>query len=244
MLNIHTRICAFSAVCKQMVPTNTLLVQESQKSGDLSFSWLLQLFVGLRTLAVVGCADLTTAGDEGAPHWMERNGDLAVFGCNGSSTTWQLKCDGDQWLGDRGSCLDISAAGTIPPFSQIALSLLMMMITMMMITQRSNQDVLYKFKPPFLGTRRVVDDAKCIVVTRVCVSLCLCVCLSVRGRMPTLLHGPGCNLGSGRRCLLVVHCWADLQSAHGVRCCGNITRTRNVSEYMLVLAICIVSFLV
>jgi len=33
---------------------------------------------------------------------------------------------------------------------------------------------------------------------RLCV--CLCVCLqgvgvSVRGRMPTLLHGPGCNLG-------------------------------------------------
>jgi len=24
------------------------------------------------------------------------------------------------------------------------------------------------------------------------------VCLSVRGRMPTLLHGPRCNLGSGR----------------------------------------------
>ena len=23
----------------------------------------------------------------------------------------------------------------------------------------------------------------------------LCVCVSVRGRMPTLLHGPGCNLG-------------------------------------------------
>ena len=38
----------------------------------------------------------------------------------------------------------------------------------------------------------VVDDAKCIVVTRVCVS----VCLSVRGRTPTLLHGPGCNLGA------------------------------------------------
>jgi len=29
-------------------------------------------------------------------------------------------------------------------------------------------------------------------------SVCVCVCLSVRGRMPTLLHGPGCNLGSGR----------------------------------------------
>ena len=36
-----------------------------------------------------------------------------------------------------------------------------------------------------------LDDAKCIVVTRVCVS----VCLYVRGRMSTLLHGPGCNLG-------------------------------------------------
>jgi len=34
----------------------------------------------------------------------------------------------------------------------------------------------------------VVDDAKCIVVTRVCVSF--------RGRTPTLLHGPGCNLGT------------------------------------------------
>jgi len=39
---------------------------------------------------------------------------------------------------------------------------------------------------------RVVYDAKCIVVTRVCVS----VCVSVRGRTPTLLHGLGCNLGA------------------------------------------------
>jgi len=36
---------------------------------------------------------------------------------------------------------------------------------------------------------------------------------------------------------LVVHYWADLQSVHGLRCYGNITRTRNVSEYMLVLAL-------
>jgi len=26
-------------------------------------------------------------------------------------------------------------------------------------------------------------------------SVCLCVCLSVRGRMPTQLHEVGCNLG-------------------------------------------------
>jgi len=51
------------------------------------------------------------------------------------------------------------------------------------------------------------------------------VCVSVRGRIPTLLHGPGCNLGSGRGCPLVVHHWADLQSVHGLRCHGNITRT-------------------
>ena len=58
--------------------------------------------------------------------------------------------------------------------------------------------------------------------------------------MPTLLHGPGCNSGSGRGCPLVVHCWADLQSVQGLRCYGNITRTRNVSEYVLVLALCLV----
>ena len=39
---------------------------------------------------------------------------------------------------------------------------------------------------------------------------------------------------------LVVHYWADLQSVHGLRCYGNITRTQNVSEYMLVLALCLV----
>jgi len=30
---------------------------------------------------------------------------------------------------------------------------------------------------------------------RLCVCLYVCVCVTVRGRMPTLLHGPGCNLG-------------------------------------------------
>jgi len=39
-----------------------------------------------------------------------------------------------------------------------------------------------------------------------------------------------------------VHYCADLQSVHGLRFYGNITRTRNVSEYMLVLALCLVLF--
>jgi len=69
--------------------------------------------------AVVGCADLTLSGDYGAPHWMQRTGDVAVFGCNGSSSiTWQLTCDGDQWIGDRRVCPDISAAGI--PFTPLS----------------------------------------------------------------------------------------------------------------------------
>jgi len=123
------------------------------------------------------------------------------------------------------------------------------------------------------------------VVTRVCVS----VCVSVRGRMPTLLHGPGCNLGEwqemppssallggfaigARVALLWQHygnAWqspAEIRHAHRTPhplchalrmpaktppasaniaacavpfrpyCGGVVTRTRNVSEYMLVLA--------
>ena len=42
-------------------------------------------------------------------------------------------------------------------------------------------------------------------------------------------------------CPLVVHYWPDLQSVHGLRCYGNITRTQNVSEYMLVLALGLVT---
>ena len=59
--------------------------------------------------------------------------------------------------------------------------------------------------------------------------LCVClsdsVCLSVHGRTPTLLQIPGCNWGRDRGCPLVVQYWADLQSVHGLRCYGNITRT-------------------
>ena len=46
---------------------------------------------------------------------------------------------------------------------------------------------------------------------------------------------PDVTWGSGRGCPL-----ADLQLVHGLRCYGNITRTRNVSEYSPVLALCLV----
>jgi len=57
----------------------------------------------------------------------------------------------------------------------------------------------------------------------------LCVCLSLAA-FPHYCTDPDVTWANGRGCPLVVHCWADLQSVHGFRCCDNIARTRNVSE--------------
>jgi len=68
---------------------------------------------------------------------------------------------------------------------------------------------------------RVVDDTKCIVVTRVYV----CVCLSTAA-CPHYCMDLNVPWGSGRGCPLVVHYWgADFQSVHRLRCYGNITQT-------------------
>ena len=58
------------------------------------------------------------------------------------------------------------------------------------------------------------------MVTRVCMS----VCLSAAVR-PHYCTDPDVTWGRGRGCPLVVHYWVDLQSRHGLRCYGNITRT-------------------
>ena len=71
--------------------------------------------------------------------------------------------------------------------------------------------------------------------------LCVCfVCLSAAASLHYCAD-PDVTWGSDRGCSLAVHHWADLQSVHGLRCYGNITRTRNVNEYMLVLAPCLVN---
>ena len=63
------------------------------------------------------------------------------------------------------------------------------------------------------------------MVTRGCVSVCVCcVCLSTAVR-PHYCTDPDVTWRHGRGCPLVVHYWADLQSGHGLRCYGNITRT-------------------
>jgi len=59
----------------------------------------------------------------------------------------------------------------------------------------------------------------------------LSVCLSVFRRIPTLLHGPRCNLGNGRVCPVVVHYWADLQSVHGFRCYDNMHVCKLIALY-------------
>jgi len=65
---------------------------------------------------------------------------------------------------------------------------------------------------------------------RLCVCLCVCVyvCVSICLSVAVCLHyctDPDITWGRGRGCPLVVQYWADLQSVHGLRCCGNITRT-------------------
>jgi len=52
----------------------------------------------------------------------------------------------------------------------------------------------------------------------------LCVCLSAAVR-PHCCTDPDVTWGRGRGCPLVVHYWAHLQSVHGLRCYGNITRS-------------------
>jgi len=57
----------------------------------------------------------------------------------------------------------------------------------------------------------------------------LCVCLSAAA-CPHYCTYPDVTWGMVEGCSVVVHCCADLQSVHVVRCYGNIARTRNVSE--------------
>jgi len=70
-------------------------------------------------------------------------------------------------------------------------------------------------------------------------AVCMSVCVTVPRRILTTLHGPGCTMGNGRGCPLVVHYWADLQSVHGFHCYDNIAPNAK-GQRVLVLALCLV----
>jgi len=86
-----------------------------------------------------------------------------------------------------------------------------------------------------------------LITFRMSRRLCEMYCGHARLSAAACLHyctDPDVTCGSGRGCLLVVQYWTDLQSVHGLCCYGNITRTRNVSEYMLVLTRSMLSFVI
>jgi len=67
------------------------------------------------------------------------------------------------------------------------------------------------------------SQAKCILAMAVCLSVCVCV--SVRRRIPTSLHHctyPEVTVGNDSGCPVIVRYWAYLQSVHGFRCYDNI----------------------
>ena len=49
-----------------------------------------------------GCADLLAPDNA----WHKRSGNVATVGCKHQNKTWQLECDGSQWVGVVGSCSD------------------------------------------------------------------------------------------------------------------------------------------
>jgi len=71
--------------------------------------------------------------------------------------------------------------------------------------------------------------ARLCVCLSVCVSVCVSVCLFClsAAACPHYCTDPDVTWGSGRGCPLVVHCWADMQSVHGLRCYDNTRNARH-----------------
>jgi len=101
--------------------------------------------------------------------------------------------------------------------------------TRLIATNNTEEKSVY-FKLLGLHFAYVVDVAKYIVVTAVC----LCVCLFLAA-FPHYCTDPDVTWGNGTGCLLVVHYWVDLQSVHGFRCCDNIAANAKCQR-VLVLA--------
>ena len=51
-------------------------------------------------ISVQGCADLATPDHA----WDRRVGNTVTIGCTHYNKTWQLKCEGSEWIGSVGTC--------------------------------------------------------------------------------------------------------------------------------------------
>ena len=68
---------------------------------------------------------------------------------------------------------------------------------------------------------------------RLCLSACQALCPRPYAH---ILRGPGCNLGEWYQLCTIY--WADLQSVHGLRCCGNSANAK--CQRVLILCLCLV----
>jgi len=83
----------------------------------------------------------------------------------------------------------------------------------------------------YISRETYIAKAKCILVTGVCVSVCLSLAaFSHHCTDPDVTWRNG-----GGAPPLVMHCWADLQSVHGFRCYAN-TAPNAKRQRVLVLA--------
>ena len=89
-------------------------------------------------------------------------------------------------------------------------------------------------RDPFLHFAWGVAEAKCILATAVCVSICLSL-----AAFQHYCTDPDVTWGMVGECRLVVHYWADLQSVHGFRCYDN-TAPNAKCQRVPVLALCLV----
>jgi len=118
----------------------------------------------------------------------------------------------------------------VKPTSLVALEELFVCVYRRVAPHRIFEYLLVCLLVTFCVSRRrrkmYCGHARLCVCLSVCLSVCLTVCLSVRPRpyAHTTAWTRVYTWGHGRGCPLVVHYWADLQSGHGLRCYGNITR--------------------
>jgi len=81
-----------------------------------------------------------------------------------------------------------------------------------------------------------IAEVRYILVTRVCLSVCVCLSLAA---FPHYCTDPDVPWGNGRGCPVVVHYWADLHSVRGFRCYDNIALNTKC-QWVLVLAVCLI----